>query len=173
MVKYFRASCWTMLMYCFKPFGSNVRLSACQTGVPCDSLSQRTIYVSATEIQPMSPGCMKGERCVLAKGPCLFKAHAQIIPSCPGPHSMSGRGEIEADDIWHVIFLAQEKDRENLQGVPDDPVLKTVAHSFAIPSLSHRSSMHLLTARIMSEERKGIPSWKEVCVCLPLTNCCP
>jgi len=44
-------------------------------------------------------GCTKEGRCVLVKGPCLFQAHAQIIPSCSGPHSMSGRREIEADDI--------------------------------------------------------------------------
>lgn len=47
---------------------------------------------------------------------------------------MSGRGEIEADDIRHVIFLAEEKDREILQGVLDDLVLKTVAHSLAFTS---------------------------------------
>lgn len=74
---------------------------------------------------------------------------------------MSGSREIEADDIRHVIFLAEEKDRVNLQGELDDLVLKTVAHSLAFPSLSHRSSMHLLSARIMSEERKRIPCWKE------------
>lgn len=81
----------------------------------------------------MSPGCTIEGRCVLVKGPCLFHAHAQIIPSCSGPHSMSGSREIEADDIRHVIFLAEEKDRVNLQGVLDDLVLKTVAHSLAFP----------------------------------------
>lgn len=79
---------------------------------------------------------------------------------------MSGRGEIEADDIRHVIFLAVEKDRENLQGVLDDLFLKTVAHSFAFTSSELHASAHCKNNNRREERNSKLERGACACVFL-------